>query len=382
MKNVAELSVVRGPVVPVNPLDGVLIGASLAVLDASGDPLIIVDGKVVGKEGAKYRVTSVSDATVTGLIGHAPLSQAVAEGIARKGAAVPAVDVSGADANLKAALCQLQDTASAKLGPGLVLESDFVEVLEQTTLKPAVVSLKNVADTTVRLTTLASLCRAIAQMTGGKVPSILSKVPKELGIAFHALAGNAVVPPGGGPAPGGGPLPVPVPVPVPSASLADRFPLTWALRSLALDNSVFEHEVLSKAMEVFEPKRATALRKSSITMYGSFEARLRRLKLTTLAISAKAAATSLEFDEMWAYIMQWAPEAQESGEGQSSESLIAAAIAATQSLGDGLFGHAQPRQGLAGGGRTADGFAGGSRQRVQGPSQGSTTTKSTTSFDF
>ena len=113
--------------------------------------------------------------------------------------------------------------------------------------------------------------------------------------------------------------------------MADRYPLTWALRSLALDNNVFE-QVLSEAMDVFEPKRATALRKSSITMYGSFEARLRRLKLTTLAITAKAAATSLEFDEMWLYVMQWAPEVQESGEGQSAESLIAAAVAATQSL--------------------------------------------------
>ena len=33
-KNVNELSVVRGPVVPIDPLDGVLIGASLAVLGA------------------------------------------------------------------------------------------------------------------------------------------------------------------------------------------------------------------------------------------------------------------------------------------------------------------------------------------------------------
>ena len=224
VKNLVELSVV-GPVVARDPLVGVLIGASLAVLDASGDPLIINDGKVVGKEGNKYRVTSVSDASATGLAGHASISQAVAEGVAMRGAAAPTVDVSGADANLMAALCQLQDTASANLGHGLVLESDFVAVLEQTTLKSAVSSLKNVTDTKVRTTTLASLCRAFAQMTGGKVPSILSKVPKDLGIAFHALASQAVVRPGGG----GGPRPVPVP----QASLADRYPLTWALRSLA-----------------------------------------------------------------------------------------------------------------------------------------------------
>ena len=133
VKNLVELSVV-GPVVARDPLVGVLIGASLAVLDASGDPLIINDGKVVGKEGNKYRVTSVSDASATGLAGHAAISQAVAEGVAMRGAAAPTVDVSGADANLMAALCQLQATASANLGHGLVLESDFVAVLEQTTL--------------------------------------------------------------------------------------------------------------------------------------------------------------------------------------------------------------------------------------------------------
>ena len=326
VKNLVELSVV-GPVVTRDPLVGVLIGASLAVLDASGDPLIINDGKVVGKEGNKYRVTSVSDASATGLAGHASISQAVAEGVAMRGiiAAVPTVDISGADANLKAALCLLQATASANLGQDLVLESDFVAVLEQTTLKSVVSSLQNVTDTKVRTTTLASLCRALSQTTGGRVPSILSKVPKDLGIALHALASQAVVPPGGG----GGPRPVPVP----QASLADRYPLTWALRSLALDDNVFE-QMLSDSMEVFEPKRATALRKSSITMYGACEARLRRLKLTPLAISTMAPATSLDFDEIWVYVIRWAPEVQ-SAEGQSSESLIAAAIAATQSVAMG-----------------------------------------------
>ena len=115
-KNVTELSVASRPDVPSDPLVGTLIGASLAVVDASGDPLIINDGKVIGKEGVKYRVTSVSDATMTGTSGPAALSRAIAEGVAAKGRSAPGVDVSGADANLKAALTQLQATANAKLG--------------------------------------------------------------------------------------------------------------------------------------------------------------------------------------------------------------------------------------------------------------------------
>ena len=47
-KNVAELSIpsvtVR-PVPPSDPLVGTLVGGSLAVLDATGIPLIIINGK-------------------------------------------------------------------------------------------------------------------------------------------------------------------------------------------------------------------------------------------------------------------------------------------------------------------------------------------------
>ena len=72
-------------------------------------------------------------------------------------------------------------------------------------------------------------------------------------------------------------------------------------------------------------------------MHGCLEGFLKKNKTTPLAIRALAADGTLSFDDLWVYVMQWAPQEQgsslASGFTTDLPGAIAAAVAATQSAG-------------------------------------------------